>query len=80
MVGVRVVDGIVLALAHIGSKRFPVVVRTFGLFRLLRLPLGDEVGDPRIRAGGVVWRIAQVQDVLVAADRKAFDLAELQVL
>ena len=49
-------------------------------FRLLGFPFGDEVGDPRVRAGGVVRWIAQVQDVLVAADGKAFDLAELRVL
>jgi len=70
---------ILLPLAYIGRKRFPVVVVAIGLFRLLRLPIGDEVGDPRVRAGGVIRRIAQVQDVLVAADGKAFDLAELRV-
>src|SRR5690606_41575971 len=58
----------------------PVVVIPFRLFRFLRLPFGDEVGNPWVRAGGVVRRIAQIQDVLVAADGKAFDLAELRVL
>ena len=80
VVGVCVVDGVVLALAHIGGKGLTVVVIALGLLGLLRLPLGDEVGDPRVRAGGVIRRIAQVQDVLVAADGKAFDLAELRVL
>ena len=52
VIGVRVVDRVVLALAYI---------------------------DPRVRAGGVVRRIAQIQNVLVAADGKAFDLAKLRV-
>ena len=74
------INWIGFSFAHVGRKRLTVVVIAFGLFRLLRLPLGDEVGDPRIRTGGVIRRIAQVQDVLIAADGKAFDLAELRVL
>ena len=79
VIGVRVVDRVVLALAHISRKGFSVIVVAFGLFRLLCLPFGNEVGNPRVRAGGVIRRIAQVQDVLVAADGKAFDFAELRV-
>src|SRR5690625_561470 len=80
VVGVRVVNGVVFSLAYIGRKRLTVIVVAFGLFRLLRFPLGDEVGDPRVRTGCVVRRVALVQNVLVAADGKAFDLAELRVL
>ena len=80
VVGMRVVDGVVLPLAHIRCKRLAVVVVILGLFRPLRLPLGDEIGDPRVWAGSVIRRIAQVQNVLVAADGKAFDLAEFRVL
>lgn len=51
-------------------------------FRLffLRFPLSDEVRGPRVRAGGIIRRVAEVQDVLVAADRKAFGLAEFRDL
>ena len=80
VVGMSHVDRIILALAHIGRKRLPVVVIAFRLFRLLRLPFSYEIGNPWVWAGGVIRRIAQVQDVLVAADGKAFDLAELRVL
>ena len=34
----------------------------------------------RVRAGGVVRRITQVQDVVVTTDRKAFDFTELWIL
>jgi len=57
-----------------------VIVIAFRLFRLLRLPFGDEIGDPRVRAGGVVRRVGERQDVLVRADGEALDLAELGVL
>ena len=38
----------------------------------------DEVRDERIRAGGVVRRVGERQDVLVRADGESFDLAELR--
>ena len=74
------INRVVFPLAYVGRKRLTVVVIAFGLLRLLSLPLGDEVGDPWVRTCGVIRWIAQVQDVLVAADGKAFDLAELRVL
>ena len=54
VVGVGVVDRVVLALAHIRSERLAAVwpVRVVGLAVML-----DEVGNKRIRAGGVIWRI-----------------------
>ncbi|TBV81501.1 MAG: hypothetical protein EYX74_04395 [Desulfobulbaceae bacterium] len=60
VIGVRVVDGVVFALAHIGRKWLAVVMIALSLLRLLRLPFSYEVGDPRVRAGGVVRRIAQI--------------------
>jgi len=45
VVGVRVVNRVILALAHISRKWFAVVVIALGLIRFLRFPLGDEVGD-----------------------------------
>src|SRR5690606_10954763 len=80
VIGVRVVNWVVFPLTHIGRKWLSVIVIVFRLFRLLRLPFSYEVGNPWVRAGGVIRRIAQIQDVFVAADGKAFDLAELRVL
>jgi hypothetical protein len=40
----------------------------------------EEVGDERIRAGGVVRRVRERQDVLIRADGESLDLAELGVL
>ena len=76
MVGVGVVDGMILALAHVRRKRFAMV-------RLLRF-VGrtvafDELAEPRIRAGRVVRWIRQREDVLVLANGKTLDLAELRV-
>ena len=80
VIGVRVVNRVVFPFAHISRKGFTVVVVTFGLFRLLGFPFSDEVGDPRVRTSCIVRRIAQIQDVLVAANGKAFDLAKLRIL
>src|SRR5690606_9972628 len=76
VIWVHSVNWVVLTLAHISRKGFPVIVIAFGLLRLLCLPLGDEVGNPWVRAGGVVRRIAQLENVLILTDRKTFDLAE----
>ena len=80
VVGVGVVNRVVFSLAYVSRKGFTVVVVAFWLFRLLGFPFGDEVGDPRVRAGGVVRRITQVQDVVVTTDRKPFDFTELWIL
>ena len=75
VVGVGVVNRVVLPLAHIRSERLPAVrfVRIVGLAIML-----DEIRNERIRAGGVIRRIGQCQDVLVRADGESFDLAELR--
>ena len=77
MIGVCFVNRVSLALADIHSERLPAVrlVRVVGLAVML-----DEIGNERVRAGGVVWRIGQRQNVLVRADGESLDLAEFGVL
>ena len=43
---------------------------------LFLLPLGDEIVEPRIGASGVIWRVRQIDDVFVRANRKALDTAK----
>ena len=40
----------------------------------------DKIVNERIRAGGVVRRIGQCQDVLILANGESLDLVELRVL
>gem|GEM_PF-5438338 len=62
VVGVGIVDRVVLALAYVSGERFAAVwlARVVGLAVLL-----DEVGNERIRAGGVVRRVGERQDVFI---------------
>ncbi|MBT9153585.1 MAG: hypothetical protein DDT39_00242 [Firmicutes bacterium] len=78
VVGVGVVDGVVLALAHIRREWLAAVSvgrRVVGLAVMLH-----KVPDKRVGAGGVVGRVGQGEDVLVRTDREPFDLAKLRVL
>ena len=77
VVRVRLVNRIGLSLANIHSKRFPAVghIRIIGS-AILRYKILNE----RIRAGGIIRRIGQCQDVLVLANGESLDLAELRVL
>ena len=76
MVGVRIVDGVVLAFAHVGSKRLAAVLPVPGLGWFLGLPLVDEVGNPRVRTGRVVRWVGQGDDVLIGPNREALHLLQ----
>ena len=67
MIGVRVIDRVIFALAHVRSKRFAVIVVALWLCWLLCFPLGNKIGKPGIRTCGVIWWVAQVQDILIGA-------------
>ena len=76
VVRVGIVDGMVFAFAHVRRERLAVV-------RLLRV-VGravafHEISEPGIRARRIIWRIGQGEDVLILADGKTLDLAELGV-
>ena len=76
VVGVGIVDGVILALAHVRRERFPVV----GLLRVVRRAVTfDELAQPRIRAGRVVGMVRERENVFVLADGESLDLAELRV-
>ena len=76
VIGVGVVNGMVLALAHVRRERFAVV-------GLLRIEGGaeafDELAESRIRAGGVIGRVGQRENILVLANGETLNLAELRV-
>ena len=71
------IELICLSLAHVNGERLAMIrlVRIVWLAVVL-----DEFTEKRIRAGGVVRRVGQCEDVLVLADRKALDLAKLGIL
>ncbi len=78
VVSVSFVNGVIFPLAHISGKRLPMV----GLSRcfLCLCPLRNEIRRPRIGAGSVIGRVAQVQNVLVRTDGESLRLAELRIL
>ena len=76
VIGVSVVDRIVLPFAYVRGKWFFAV----GFSWIVRLPVVlDEILNKWIRAGRVVRRIGQGQDVLVRTNRESFDFAELGI-
>ena len=77
VIGVDVVKCFSFALANVGGEGFYAMgVRVPVIFRP---EVGDEIRQERIRAGRVIRRVGQRQDVLVFADGKSFDLAERRV-
>jgi len=80
MIGVCVVNRVVFPFAYIGGKWLPVVMIVRWLFRFLAFPLFNKVSNPRVRTGGVIRRVAQLEDIFIFTDRKTLDLAELWVL
>ena len=79
MITVRVINRMVFPFAYICSKRFTMILVSFRFLWLLCFPFSNEISNPRIRTSGVIRRITQVQDVLIASDGKALDLAELRI-
>ncbi|MFA7546228.1 MAG: hypothetical protein WCY64_03275 [Candidatus Cloacimonadaceae bacterium] len=72
-----IIDGVVLALAHICGKRLAVIfTKSVSLFFF---PFGDKFIYPGVGASGVIRRIAKGDDIFIFADGKAFYLAELGV-
>ncbi|MEI6640151.1 MAG: hypothetical protein WCL46_10555, partial [Chlorobium sp.] len=79
VIGVRIVDGIVLAFAHIRSKGFTVIGKTLWFLRLLCFPFSNKISNPWVRTGRIIWRITQLQDIFIGADWKPFDFAEFRI-
>jgi len=78
VIGVGGVDGVGLSRTGVAGERLATIVvgsRVVGLAVML-----NKIRNPRVRAGGVVRRVGERQDVLVRADGEALDLAELGVL
>ena len=80
MIGMSLVESMGLPLADIDCKRFTVVKRVCGLFQLLRFPPPDKITKPGIRAGGVVRRVGEIENVFICSERKAFSRTEFRVL
>lgn len=55
------------------SHTFPFRFELFLFF----FPLGDEVVEPRIGAGGIIGRVGEVDDVVIRADGETLYLAQL---
>ena len=79
MIAMGFVDWVVLSLRNIRGKWLADIVEKIILGRFLPFPLLNEVVNPRIRAGAVIWRIAQSQNIFIFSNREAFDLPELRV-
>ena len=77
MVGMGIVNRVVFSFAHVCCKWLPMVL-LLGVIRPTIML--DEVGQPRVWAGGVIRGIGEREDILILADREAFDLAEGGVL
>jgi len=76
VVRVGVVDGMVLALAHVRREGFAEI----WLLRFVgRAVVFDELAQPWVRAGGVIGWVGQRQDLLVLAAGKTFNSAEFRV-
>lgn len=82
MIGMSSIDWIVFPLAHVAGIRFLYLKVShtfpfrFELF-LFFFPLGDEVVEPRIGAGGIIGRVGEVDDVVIRADGETLYLAQL---
>ncbi|WP_296868290.1 hypothetical protein, partial [uncultured Methanobrevibacter sp.] len=66
---------VTLSFAHISGIRLTVIIIRLLIVRSSILL--DELIDEGIRAGGVIWRIGECNDVLVRADREAFYITDL---
>ena len=69
------INRIILSLAHITSKRLPVIIVCSLVIR--RPMLLDKIRNKRIRASRVIGRVRKGDDVLVLSDREAFNMAHL---
>ena len=70
MIAVRIVNRVILAFTDVGGKRLTMIVVRRLIIR--RTVLLDKIRDERIRAGGVVRRAGERNDVLVLRNREAF--------
>ncbi len=76
------INGIKFPLAHVaGIRLLHLKVSLTFSFRfelfLFFFPLGDEVVEPRIGAGGIIGRVGEVDDVVIRADGETLYLAQL---
>src|SRR5690554_3998264 len=78
VIGMHIVKRIVFTLAHVSSEWLSSVIISS---RVIRFSIVlDEIGQKRVRAGGVVRRVGQRENILVRADWESLDTAELSVL
>ncbi|OSM08494.1 hypothetical protein MAIT1_04666 [Magnetofaba australis IT-1] len=77
VVGVGLVQSVGLAFAHVHRERGAVV----GLLRIVGLAgVANEILQERVRAGGVVRRVGERQNVFVGPHRESLDPAEFGIL
>ena len=81
MISMSHVYWVTLSFTHItGIRLFHLETRLafslcFQLFFLL-FPLCNEIIEPRIRARSVVWRIRQIDDIIILTNRESLYLAQ----
>ena len=85
MVRMSSINRIVLTFTHIIRIRLSddsicIALSLFFKLFLFRLPLSNEIIEPWVRACCIIWRVREVDDVIILSDRIAFHLLELRQL
>ena len=70
-----IINGVVFPLTHIRCKRLPMII--VRLFIIRRSIFPDKLLDKRIRAGSIIGRIGQCNNILISADGEALNIPYL---
>ena len=75
VVSMKLINRVIFPFTHIRCKWLTVIIIRLLIVRSSILL--DELLDEGIRAGGVIWRIGEFNDVLIRADREALYITDL---